>query len=403
MSQTPPPDQQPDPARAGVPNSVPNWGPGWGPQQDRQRRRWSRRGRILTGAAALALVVPLSGVAVESTLGNADHTHQLLHQPVSPWQSGSSRTRVTGTSSALDVSRASARQSAGLVRIVSTEDFGTGEAVGTGMVLASDGTVVTNHHVVAGATRIEATVVNTGQRFTAELLGADSTKDVAVLRLVGAHGLTTVPTDTGAVSVGEKVTAIGDAGGDGGDLTAATGTVTAQHATISVQDESSAGSATLTDLIEVNADIVPGDSGGVLRDGSGDVIGMNVAASSGGTDIRGYVIPIGRVLGVTSAVTSGQGGAGIAMGYSAFLGIELAPGVDSATLYGVLDNGAAQAAGLAAGDTITGFAGHRVDSAAQLRSLIAAQSPGGRVAITWTDPSGSTGHATVTLGRAPVA
>lgn len=386
-----------------LPHHLPNGVPDGGPQQGPQRRHWSRRRRVLTGAAALALLVPLSGVAIESSFGAGDATHQVMHQPLAPWQPGESRTRVAGTSTSLDVFEASAKQSTGLVRIVSTEDFGTGEAVGTGMVLDSDGIVVTNHHVVAGSTRIEATVVSTGKTYRAELLGADSPKDVAVLQLVGASGLTTVHTDTGAVSVGEKVTAIGDAGGDGGRLTAAPGTVTAQHATISVQDEGSAGSARLADLIEVNADIVPGDSGGVLRDSSGDVIGMNVAASSGGTDIRGYVIPIARVLGVAQAVISGQGGAGIAMGYSPFLGIELAPGVHGATLYGVLDNGAAQHAGLAAGDTITSLAGHQVSSATQLRSLIASQVPGQRVEVVWTDPSGNTTRAMVTLGRAPVA
>ena len=170
--------------------------------------------------------------------------------------------------------------------ITSEVDFGAGVAAGTGIVIGSDGLVVTNHHVVEGATDISVTVVTTGATYDAEVLGYDATKDVAVLRLDGATGLATATADPGGVDVGDGVTAVGDAGGDGGSLTAADGTVTALHQPITVSDEQTGEASRLRNLIEVDADIIPGDSGGALLDASGDVVGMNVAASSGSPTSR---------------------------------------------------------------------------------------------------------------------
>src|SRR5205085_11707371 len=114
---------------------------------------------------------------------------------------------------------------------------GGGVAAGTGMVIGADGLVVTNHHVVEGATDIEVTVVSTGATYQAEVLGYDATKDVAVLRLEDAQDLTTVRADSSGVQVGEAGTAVGDAGGDGGALTAADGTDTDPPAPIPVHHE----------------------------------------------------------------------------------------------------------------------------------------------------------------------
>lgn len=145
---------------------------------------------------------------------------------------------------------------------------------------------MTNHHVVEEATDIEVTIASTGATYTAKVLGTDATHDVAVLRLLGARELQTVRTDSNSGDVRSEVIAVGDAGGDGGTLTAASGTVTALHQTITVKNEDG-GTSRLSGLIEVDADIISGDSGGALLDASGDVIGMNVAASNGGPDITG--------------------------------------------------------------------------------------------------------------------
>lgn len=303
----------------------------------------------------------------------------------------------TGGETASD---ASAEQSTGIVQITSTLTNGTG--AGTGLVLDPDGTVVTNHHVVDGATRIEVTVVSTGRTYRATYVGGDAVTDVAVLQLEGASGLTPVDLSDDAAQVGDEVTAVGDAGGDGGSLTAAPGTVSALGQDITVQ-ETDGSSAKLTDLIQVDAYVVPGDSGGAVLDGDGDVVGMNVAASSGSRDVTGYAIPIATVESIVDRIAAGDESGDIQLGYSGYLGVGLDPSASSALVAQVIDDTAAEEAGLAVGDTITAVDGDTVRTADALRSAIAAHDPGDSVTITWTTSAGSTRSATVTLGEGPVS
>jgi S1-C subfamily serine protease len=310
------------------------------------------------------------------------------------WSSSTSTTSI-------DASVATDEQSSGLVTISSEIDFGTGEAAGSGIVISSDGIVVTNHHVVEGATDIEVTVVSTDTTYQAEVLGYDATKDVAVLQLENASDLATVSTDTSGVEVGDDVTAVGDAGGDGGSLTAAEGTVTDAHEPITVSDEQTGEESRLRNLIEVDADVIAGDSGGALLDSGGDVVGMNVAASQGAPDITGYAIPIGRVLGVVDQVLASDDSGSVEIGYDAFLGVSM--GSAGLTLVGVVDGSAAADAGLAAGDTVTALGDTPVSTRAQLRLAVASYEPGDTTTVTWTDASGQSQSASVTLGRAPVS
>ncbi|WP_426564172.1 S1C family serine protease [Angustibacter sp. McL0619] len=298
-----------------------------------------------------------------------------------------------------DTSDASAAASVGMVEI--TSELSDGTAAGTGMVLSSDGTVVTNHHVVEGATAIQVTVVSTGQTYRAQFVGADGEKDVAVLKLVGASGLDTVALSSTAARVGDSVTAVGDANGDGGSLTAAPGQVTDTGQSITVQGEDGSPHA-LSDLIQVNADVIPGDSGGALVDSDGKVVGMNVAASSGTADVQGFVIPISTVLSTARAIVAGDDSGAIQLGYTGYLGVGLYDG-DAATVADTLDGSAAADAGLQQGDTITSVDGQQVGSASELRAAIAAHQAGARVRLTWTTADGQQESATVTLGQAPIA
>lgn len=311
-------------------------------------------------------------------------------------------TQTTTTTAATDTTDATAEQSAGLVLVTTTLDNGT--AAGTGIVLQSDGVIVTNHHVVEGATSIEVTVAETGETYTATYVGGDATRDIAVLQLDGASGLTTVDTDVSGVEAGDAVTSVGDANGDGGTLTAATGTVTDPRTSITVSDEEDGTSSRLRRLIEIDADIVPGDSGGALLDADGDVVGMNVAASSGAADITGYVIPVARVLRIADAILTGTATGDVELGYDAYLGVGLAAaGASTPTLAGVVVGGPAEAAGLVAGDTVTGLDGTAVTTSAQLRRLIASYDVGDSVTVAWTDAAGTEQSATVELAAAPVA
>jgi S1-C subfamily serine protease len=165
-----------------------------------------------------------------------------------------------------------------LVDIVSTNGYQGSVSAGTGMVLSSTGEILTNNHVIDGATSIKVTVVSSQKTYDAEVVGTDPTADVAVLQLADARGLKTLPIgDSGAVKVGQHVVASGNAGGDGGEPSVVTGTVTALDQSITAGDE--ANSEQLSGLFETTAPVVAGDSGGSLATTSGKVIGMNTAAS----------------------------------------------------------------------------------------------------------------------------
>jgi S1-C subfamily serine protease len=300
----------------------------------------------------------------------------------------------------LDTSDASVSQSKGLVEITSTIDYGRAEAAGTGLVLGADGVVVTNHHVIQGATTITVTVPATGKEYDAEVVGYDASKDVAVLLLDDASGLATVRTDTSDLTSGQDVVAVGDAGGDGGALTAAPGTISDLHHPITVADETTGAPGRLRNLIEVTSDVVPGDSGGALLDAAGDVIGMTVAASTG-AQVTGYVIPIHRILHVVDLVQAGDDSGGVTIGGSPFMGVALEG--TSTTIAAVMQDSPAAAAGLAAGDTITRVDGVAVGTADQLRTTVLQHEPGDTVTVTWTDSAGARHRGTLGFADGPVA
>jgi S1-C subfamily serine protease len=359
--------------------------------QPRSRSRNGAR-RVTASIAAGVLALPLAAGAVVAPA----HAASVTAGP------GTTTAFDPGITTFLDATDATPEQSAGLVFVNTTVDFGAGVAAGTGMVIDSAGIVVTNHHVVEGATDIEVTIASTGATYTAKVLGTDATHDVAVLRLLGAPELQTVRTDSHGGDVRSEVTAVGDAGGDGGTLTAASGTVTTLRQAITVNNDDG-GTSRLRGLIEVDADIIPGDSGGALLDASGDVIGMNVAASSGGPDITGYVIPIRRVMRIADAVLAGETRGNVDLGYDAFLGVQLASDTGEPRLAGTVPGGPAATTGLSAGEVITALGGRAVTSTAQLRRLIASYDPGQTVSLAWADTAGFSHAAEVTLGRAPVA
>lgn len=303
---------------------------------------------------------------------------------------------ATGT----DATAATADQQTGVVLITSTTT--SGEGAGTGMVLTSDGLVLTNHHVVEGATEVSVEVAATGKTYDADVLGYDDEADVAVLRLQDASGLDTVTTDTAeAVRTGDEVVGVGNAGGTG-EATASPGTVTATDRTIDVGDESTGTTSTLSGLIEVDADIVAGDSGGPLYDDDGEVVGMDTAASTGSTDVTGYAVPIATALEVVDQVLAGDESGSVSIGADAFLGVQLQDTGSGAVVVGTVDGSAAQDAGVTAGSTITALGGTDVTDADTLAAAVAEHEPGDTVTLRWTDASGASHQASVTLREGPV-
>jgi S1-C subfamily serine protease len=305
----------------------------------------------------------------------------------------------TGDQSTGSTTQADQAQLTGLVRIVSTMKYDEAEAAGTGLVLTSGGEVVTNHHVVADATSVKATVMSTGKTYTAKVVGTDPTSDVAVLQLVDASGLDTVTPDQDSVAAGDQVTAVGDGNGTTDYLSAAAGQVLAQDQSITTQAEATAAGESLTGLIEISSDVVGGYSGGATYDAEGEVLGMTTAASSGTSDIVGYAIPIATVLRIASDLESGVTNSAYSYGYPAFLGVGLASGTTVGQVY---DGTGAAEAGLAAGDTITSIDGTATGTTAKLRSVVAAHQAGDKVSVSWTDQGGTSHTGTLTLGKGPV-
>jgi S1-C subfamily serine protease len=313
------------------------------------------------------------------------------------FQDGSGSTGSNGTGTT-----ATAAQQVGVVTIVSTLGYQSGEAAGTGIVLTSNGEILTNNHVIDGSTSLRVTVESTGKTYTASVVGTDATDDIAVLQLKGASGLTTARLATSAAALGDSVTAVGNAGGTG-TLSAASGTVTDLAQSITTQAEGASASESLTGLIQTNADVVSGDSGGPLENSAGQVVGIDTAASAGTSDVTGYAIPISTAVRIAGEITAGSTSSDITLGLPAFLGVQVSGGatVQGAGVAQALPGTPAASAGLQAGDVITAVNGRTVDSPSALTALLHSSSPGDAVSVTYTDTSGSSHTVHVTLIAGP--
>jgi S1-C subfamily serine protease len=283
-----------------------------------------------------------------------------------------------------------------------------GAASGTGMVLTSSGRILTNNHVIRGATSIKVVIPGTGRSYTAKVVGYDVADDVAVLQASGASNLKTVSTAT-SVRVGQSVTAVGNAGGSG-SLVSASGKVTGVGRAITVSDDSG-GSQRLTGLIETNAGLQPGDSGGPLLNASGKVIGMDTAASVGPgfqqvSSSDGYAIPISKAIAIAKQITAGKSSRKIHIGSTAFLGVSVTSSSfdgegSGAVIAGVVPGGPAATAGLAPGDVITSIGGRAVSTPTSLATVMLTQHSTAKVTVTYLDQTGTPATATVTLASGP--
>ncbi len=302
---------------------------------------------------------------------------------------------------------------AGVVNINTELGLQNAAAAGTGVVITPSGEVLTNHHVIEGATKITATSVETGKTYDASVVGYDASHDIAVLQLKDAENMSTVTIgDSSKVSVGDEIIAIGNALGRGGTPAVATGVVTALNQAITATDQGS-GSEDLTGLIQINALLQPGDSGGPLVNANAEVIGIDTAASgnfrfrrqgNGGGSAEGYAVPINQAMDIARQIESGKASTTVHIGETGFLGVSVADniGTSGALLTEVVPGSPADDGGLAAGDAIVSIDGMAVDSASGLLDLIHLHGPGESIKVQWLDQSGATHSADIKLTTGPV-
>ena len=375
---------------------------------------------VLAVLVSAALLSPMPGSVAPAAAATNDVVSGVTVDWRQPWGRDNRGTTnppgAAGYPAATAVSRpAGAAQSKGVVLIDTVLPYANARAAGTGMVLTASGQVLTSYHVVEGASKIKVTIAESGKAYQATVVGSDQTADVALLQLKGAGRLTTIKIDNDRTSVGDTVTAVGNAGGTG-TLSAAKGKIVSLKASITTAAEGPVASETLRAMIETTADVVSGDSGGPLYDADGEVVGIDTAASSG-REINGYAVPIQRALGIVQRIRSGKESAMVRVAPAPFLGVELSdasssefgyPGAaleepSGATVEGIVSGTAAAQAGLEAGDQITALGGRAITSAEDVAPVVADHDPGDRIKIVWIDQVGTQHAATVTLGASPVA
>lgn len=410
--------------------------------------------RIGAGLGAGALVAGLVAGPLQSA-GAVDLVDWYGHEYGG--QGSTQTTDATSTGNPAD-----SAESRGVV-LINTQVYTGSEAAGTGIVLSSSGIVLTNYHVVEGSTVVKVTVASTGRSYNAKVVGTDQKSDIAVLKLTGASDLATATIDRDPLDVGDLVTAVGNAGGTG-TLTQAKGEVTALNQKISTQAEDTVAGETLTGLIQTDANVQPGDSGGPLLDGQDEVTGIDAAASSGGAT-QGYAIPIATALRIAGQIESGNASRTVRIGPAAYLGIQVttASAADQSSDQGGWNQGGwnqdwgqgggwgwgqngggqngwdqgasgsggwgsyeapsqnssgdqvtgaqivqveqgtpAADTGLTAGDVITRVGTTTITSADKLTSTLKNHRPGDKVTVGWTDQSGQQHTTSVTLGASPV-
>jgi putative serine protease PepD len=294
------------------------------------RRRARRPVALLTAVAIVAAIVGGGTATVVAQLTGT----------------GTTTTSSSGVVPGTTVSQSSKGSVAGVAEAVSpmiveiNAVSAAGESTGSGVVITSDGEIVTNNHVISGASSIEATL-STGRTYPAKVVGTDPDKDLALIRLQGASGLKTATLgDSSTVAVGDQVVAIGSPEGLTGTVTSGIVSALDRDVTVARDDDSGQGqggreqwpfefggrqfngdtgeSTTTYKAIQTDASLNPGNSGGALINMNGEVIGINSAmysaSSSGGSSGSstgsvglGFAIPVNTLKADLDTLRSGDG------------------------------------------------------------------------------------------------
>jgi S1-C subfamily serine protease len=413
----PPPPAEAPGAAYGHWSPDPWWGPPpWPPATPpRGRSKFMQR----TLVAGLALVCIGAGGGTAWALTSATITHQTIaslpggrsgsgEAPNSTGGNGGTVPSGSGPASAAAV----AKIDAATVDINSDTASGDGQVAGTGMIITSSGEVLTNNHVIDDTVNITAQIDGAGRVYKVTVIGYDATDDVALVQLVGASNLPTVPLgNSDQVNVGDSLTVIGNALGKGGTPATVTGVVSQLDQQITASDESG-DTENLTGMLQVQADIEPGDSGGPEINAAGQVVGITTAGSqsdvpsgreTGAT--TGFAIPINKAMQIVGQIRSGSG-PHIHIGNAALLGVSipstLSPtqNLPGAYVSAVTPGTPAAATGIAANDRIVKIDATTVNSSSDLHNVMEEHVSGDTITLTWVDPAGATHSGSLTLGLA---
>lgn len=280
---------------------------------------------------------------------------------------------------------------------------------GTGIVIDPGGQVLTNNHVIEGATALRAHDIGNGQTYDVDVLGYDRSHDVALVQLRGAGGLpTAVLGNSSAVAVGDPVVAMGNAGGQGGAPSAVPGHVIGVNQTVSATDSLTGSTETLNGLIAADTMIRPGDSGGPMVNNDGQVVGMNTAASGsyqmaaaqGG---HGFAIPVAAAMPIVNQIRSGASSGTVHVGPSAFLGLAVSDshGGPGAQVKRVIPGTPAAGLGIGENDLVISIDNAPVNSATALTNVMDLHHPGDTVQVGWQQIGGPVQTGSVTLAAGP--
>jgi S1-C subfamily serine protease len=283
-----------------------------------------------------------------------------------------------------DAASASAIVGPQIVDIDARLGFQSAIGAGTGIVI-DPSVILTNNHVIAGATDLTVRSIANGQTFPANVIGFDRQHDIAVLQLAGGGLPVANIGNSDSVRVGDPVVSLGNAGGAGGAPSVEDGRVAALGQTVSANDALTGSTETLVGLIQIDANIRPGDSGGPTVNSANQVVGMNTAASQNFHLGRGqgFAIPINEAMAIAGQIRSGASSATVHIGPTAFLGVGVndAGGGAGAIIRQVIPTGPAAGAGLNPGDVITAINGQPVNSATALTNILDQHHPGDHVTV----------------------
>ena len=371
----------------------------------------------LAGAASATVAAGLALAVVAASLGAGlgvalAHRQQTASAGNSTFSLPATPAPTTPQASTPSSAAIAAKVDPGVVDVTTSLGYQNGSAAGTGMVLTSSGEILTNNHVVNGATKVNVQVDGQGRIYSAKVVGTDVTDDVAVLQVQGASGWKTLNLgDSSKVAAGDAVVAIGNALNLQGPPSVTQGTITALNQSITANDEDGT-SENLTGLIESDAPLRPGDSGGPLVNTSGQVIGMDTAASTGGRRFQAgsgsaFAIPINKAKSIADQIFAGHASATVRIGLPPFLGVEVQPSSVGAAaragapVAGIVPGTPAASAGIAAGDTIVSIDGKSISTPSDLTQLLKTHKPGDTVQVGWVTPSGQHRSASVKLATGP--